>query len=215
MVHRLFPSPVEGESLFARAGAVPGAGSSVDAAALRRNVRILVAAAGGEVFVSKRIMHNRRVPELRRAFPDARFVHLVRDGRDVAASLQRVNWWTAERLWWSDGARVSDWLARGADPSELAARHWLSEVAAARQGLAEVEPSLVRTVRYEDLVETGLTMVEDLVRFAGLEPTERWRSEARAVLAARRRAAPSPAPPIAPVLLEVQGPELLRLGYDL
>ena len=48
------------------------------------------ASAGGDCLVSKRIANNRRIPVLVEAFPDARFVNLVRDGRAVAYSLTAI-----------------------------------------------------------------------------------------------------------------------------
>lgn len=42
----------------------------------------------------KRPGYHNVVPVLRRMFPDAVFVHLLRDGRDCVASLKRAPWWT-------------------------------------------------------------------------------------------------------------------------
>ena len=71
------------------------------------------------------------VEALLEVWPDARFVVLVRDGRDVALSLERMpfgpnNAWSAGP-WWARGIRAG---------AEAQRRH----------------PSQVRTVRYEDLV---------------------------------------------------------------
>lgn len=41
----------------------------------------------------KRPAYYRLVPALRRLFPDAQFVHVVRDGRDCVASLLRMPWY--------------------------------------------------------------------------------------------------------------------------
>lgn len=41
----------------------------------------------------KRPGYHRVVPVLRRMFPDALFVHLLRDGRDCVASMKRAPWW--------------------------------------------------------------------------------------------------------------------------
>ncbi|NDU77661.1 sulfotransferase [Actinomadura sp. DSM 109109] len=62
----------------------------------------------------KRPSYFRRVPMLRRMFPDAQFVHLVRDGRDAVSSLMRMPWFdgdiTAAALTWREavdmGARL-------------------------------------------------------------------------------------------------------------
>ena len=41
----------------------------------------------------KRPTYYRNVGAILRLFPDAQFVHLVRDGRDAVASLKRMPWW--------------------------------------------------------------------------------------------------------------------------
>lgn len=66
------------------------------------------------------------VPDLARMFPDSRFIHLVRDGRDVAKSFQATDWvgrWlhVNTREW----TRALDYQRRWAD-SEL--RHRILEV---------------------------------------------------------------------------------------
>jgi len=47
------------------------------------------------------------MPRIRQLFPEARFVHLVRDGRDVALSMRESAWWGPKTLaetaaWWSN-----------------------------------------------------------------------------------------------------------------
>lgn len=214
ILDRAFPSPVEGEPVFTHYGAVPLAGPSFAPHSLHRFVDRLLLASGATVFVSKRIAHNRRVPELRQAFPTARFLHVVRDGRDVARSLVRVDWWPAERLWWRDGGTVASAVTAGADADELAARHWLAELGAAEEGLGAVDPDQVLTTRYEDLVGSGLAGLEAVLRFAGLDVTPRWRRDAQLVLD-RRRPAHAAEPGTAPEVVEaVQAPTLLRMGYS-
>ena len=68
---------------------------------------------------------------IRRVLPEARFVHIIRDGRDVALSLRG--------MWFSPGREV-----------EAQASHWLECVRAARRaGLGRTD---YVEVRYEDLV---------------------------------------------------------------
>jgi hypothetical protein len=63
------------------------------------------------------------MPRIRQLFPEARFVHLVRDGRDVALSMRESAWWGPKTLaetaaWWSNtiltarahGAGAPDYL---------------------------------------------------------------------------------------------------------
>jgi hypothetical protein len=87
------------------------------------------------------------VEALLRIWPDARFVVLVRDGRDVALSLERLpfgpnNAWAAAQ-WWARGIRAG---------------------AAAQRA----HPDRVRTVRYEDLATDPATHVPAVCAFLGL-----------------------------------------------
>jgi hypothetical protein len=51
---------------------------------------------GATRWCDKRPMYVRHVDILRRLFPDAQFVHLVRDGRAAAASLARMSWFSGD-----------------------------------------------------------------------------------------------------------------------
>ncbi len=50
-------------------------------------------AAEGVRFGEKTPHHEKRVARIRSLFPDARFIHIVRDPRDVVVSLRREEWW--------------------------------------------------------------------------------------------------------------------------
>lgn len=116
-------------------------------------------------------------------FPRAKFVHVVRDGRAVMASLLKQNWTDMTD---PTGAKV--WYCRDATG---AARYWrhILETAAAEQ--ARIAPSQYHTVKYEDLVAQPETTMRGLFHFLGepWEPAvlqqqpvqadslERWRGE--------------------------------------
>jgi glycosyltransferase involved in cell wall biosynthesis len=91
-------------------------------------------------------------------FPDARFIHMLRDGRDVACSLVTMDWMvpeTGDKLYFT--RTMAD-----------AARHWRDTIVVARQQAAH--PGLagrVLEVRYEALVtETAATM-RRVLQFVG------------------------------------------------
>ncbi len=87
---------------------------------------------------------------LGRLFPEARFVHIIRDGRDVAmAYLDRDEW----------------------GPSSLAdaAHYWKSRVGRGRRAGKELGPARYREVRYEDMVDDPETVTRELCDFLGLE----------------------------------------------
>jgi hypothetical protein len=85
----------------------------------------------------------RRIRALHDAWPDARFIHLIRDGRDVYLSAR--SWPSAER----SVGRYPTWRE---DPVSTAAFWWERKVRAGREGGRPLEPRLYREVRYEALV---------------------------------------------------------------
>jgi hypothetical protein len=100
-------------------------------------------------------------PHLFRIFPDATFLHMVRDGRDVVASLLTMDWKTPE------GVPVD--YTRDA---RLAARYWATAVVAARTFARQTAGrSRYREVRYEELVEAPEPMLRDLFGYLD-EPWE-------------------------------------------
>lgn len=83
-------------------------------------------------------------------YPDARFVHIVRDGRDVARSIAAQDW--------------------GPHSIEEAAAEWRSAILAARgTGLPE---SVYREVRYEELLREPAAVVSGLYEWLGLPATD-------------------------------------------
>jgi hypothetical protein len=98
----------------------------------------------------------RHLPLLERVFPDAVFVHLIRDGRDVALSLLSLD---------------DEVLGRtGANPETAAAAacEWATEVRDARALGCRVGPSRYLEVRYEELVAEPASVVEAICAFADL-----------------------------------------------
>ncbi|HEX3426115.1 MAG TPA: sulfotransferase [Acidimicrobiales bacterium] len=186
---RMFPMPVEGGPLFARFG-LPKEPAESEAAercerpapeefhadALQRAFDAICRYSGASVMISKRIINNRQIAQLGHAFPNARFVELVRDGRAVAYSLSRVDWWEDSVVWWY-GSTPRRWREEGGDPWEIAARHWPEEVDVIHQGLAAVPARNVTRVRYESLVSAPGETLEALAAFVGLRPVDAWRAE--------------------------------------
>ena len=114
-----------------------------------------------------------RVPALRDAFPNARFVALVRDGRAVALSLSRVDWWPTSTVV-GYGGTPDRWAAEGGDPWELCARNWVDELTAMEQGLEGVADAQLLRLRYEDLIAEPLAQLDAIATFAGLSPRASW-----------------------------------------
>ena len=94
---------------------------------------------------------------LERLFPDARFVHLIRDGRDAALSFLSV----------PAGLMTEGW----GYPQDAAgfACQWATEVASARELGARVGGQRYRELRYEALVADPEGELRAVCAFAGLE----------------------------------------------
>src|SRR6266511_2210569 len=146
------------------------------ALAMRRRLEAIQRWSGGDLLVSKRIHNNLRIPLLAEAFPRARFVNLIRDGRAVAYSLSRVDWWEDGVVWWY-GQTPRRWREEGRDPWEQCALHWVRELAAVEAGLAAVPTAQRIEVRYERLVRAPVDTVRGIALFAGLRPDPGWIAE--------------------------------------
>jgi hypothetical protein len=101
-------------------------------------------------------MYMQRLGMLERLFPDALYVHLVRDGRDAAISFLAM----------PPGIVTETW----AHPRDAAgfACQWRSEVAAARRLGARVGPRRYLELRYEELVAAPERELRRICDFAGL-----------------------------------------------
>lgn len=181
LARRAFPMPVEGEPVFAHCG-TPAQVRVTDpeqhdaTAALRGAFDSIGRWDGGRIVISKRIANNWRIPWLVAAFPDARFVSIVRDGRAVAYSLSRVDWWEDNQIWWRS-TTPRQWREEGRDPWELCAQHWVDELEAVEAGLARVAPSQLLQVRYEEFIEDPLGALGRVAAFLGMGPVRPWLQE--------------------------------------
>ncbi len=172
-VKRLVPSPVEGEQLFRACGISPAAGAEGEVtpaalARLRRRLERIGAGAGTPVMICKRTSINRFIGPLDAVMPGSRYIHLIRDGRDVANSLSRVDWWNRHVVWW-DGRTAGEMEKAGEPRLAVCARNWVAEVEAIQRGLAGVDENRVLEIHYEDLLERPVPVLENVLGFLGLE----------------------------------------------
>jgi hypothetical protein len=184
LIERLFPAPVEGEPVYTRAGvARPGGPTPAPrdpAVALPASFGSIRRFAGARCLVSKRIANNLRIPLLTGVFPEARYVMLVRDGRAVAGSLARVDWWDDSYVWWYGGT-PKQWRDEGRDPWEICARNWVEELDAIEEGLRSVPEDHVLRLRYEDVISDPIPVLLGAAEFLGLPRDPRWRSSLAAL----------------------------------
>jgi hypothetical protein len=101
-------------------------------------------------------MYMQYLPLLEELFPRAQFVHLVRDGRDVASSFLAM----------PEGVVTKTWAHPRSVPDF--ACEWRTEVEAARELGARVGPERYLEVRYEDLVAEPQSALGAICSFARL-----------------------------------------------
>jgi hypothetical protein len=148
----------------------------VDRERLVRDVRAMAGGwfasldgADARVIVEKTPVHVHAAPMINELFPEARFVEMVRDGRDVVVST------LAAARSWNPG------LLRRRErehPLETAASEWAATVSSGRR-LGEAIGDRWLRVRYEDLHGDFAATVSAMHRFCGLETSDELIERAR------------------------------------
>ena len=181
LVRRVFPTPVEGEAVYESCGIPlnPGPDYHLSEAVrlrLQKRFKRLYESSGCDLLVSKRTANNRRIKLLDQAFPEAKYINLIRDGREVAYSLSRVNWWSDHVIWWK-GETAAALEAKGIPRLYLAARNWVEEMNAIDSGLKDMPPQKYLNIRYEDLIgEKSRASIRSIFEFLQLPLSEGYLS---------------------------------------
>lgn len=145
---------------------------------------LLAGADGGRRFAEKNPENCFIVPFLARTFPDAQFVQIVRDGRDVAVSHAEKPWLAADSAgsgrrgrggqawgpwarWWVEPERAAEFEA--ASDLTRTAWSWRRFTESANAGLATLPAERVLRVRYEEVVTDPVAAARTLATFLGHE----------------------------------------------
>lgn len=162
------PRPGDNGPLTA-ADAAPG-----DVACMRATAAAHARYHGRPRFMNKNTRNARRVGFLDAAFPDAVFVHVVRDPRATVASLLKVAFWPDLPIWWVGDRNPRELVAEGWDEAALGAELWSREVDRALGDLASIDPRRSLTVTYEDLAADPAPEVLRVLDLAELPVTSRF-----------------------------------------
>ncbi|GIU85506.1 MAG: hypothetical protein KatS3mg009_0021 [Acidimicrobiia bacterium] len=131
-----------------------------------------------------------RAGYLHAVFPDARFVHVVRDGREVAASWLTMPWWQGRRgpAGWGFGPLpdhyAREWEESGRSYVLLAGLAWKLLMDAYERARSSVPAAAWMDVRYEDFVREPAAVVARVCRFAGIRRDRRLEGSLGAHVAA-------------------------------
>ncbi len=138
-----------------------GSGQLMSYAAFVTGIFDLYGMARGKKLVGNKTPDSvRRIGTLHALWPEARFVHLIRDGRDVALSL--MNW---PRVRTKTPGTFPTWKD---DPVSTAALWWELNVRRGREAGEALGPELYRELRYESLVAHPAQECATLCEFLGL-----------------------------------------------
>jgi hypothetical protein len=99
------------------------------------------------------------VPTLHGLWPQARFVHMIRDGRDVCLSMLD---------WQREGREVTRFSAWGDDPVSVTALWWERRVRLGREDGGALGRDLYHELRYERLVADPAGQSKSLCDFLGV-----------------------------------------------
>ena len=151
-----------------------------ESACLRRTVTRVARFQGKPRFATK-ITGPARIGFLSAAFPEALFVHILRDPRAVVASLLRVGFWRdtfrLREPAWEGGLEPNRSSPSGngttASPAALAAVEWLAVLRTARAEAEALPEARYHEIRYEDFVADSASVLDEIIDFAALEPTDR------------------------------------------
>lgn len=109
----------------------------------------------GSIFVEKTPAHAKWVTEIAELLPEAKFIHIIRDPRDVVCSLL--------------AASKSSWAKHWAPSDALGAiRVWRAHVEAAERSFAALSPRKVYRIRYEQLQASTPEELSRLFEFLNL-----------------------------------------------
>ena len=119
-----------------------------------------------------------RIGYLDEIFPDARFVHIKRDGRAVASSLLHVNFW---RGWYGpqgwragllSGEDQATWEAYDRSFTVLAGLEWRIQMRAIAAARRTLDPARFLEVKYEDFCDHPREVARQVLDFAELPHAE-------------------------------------------
>jgi SAM-dependent methyltransferase len=183
--------------------------SDLEDPAVRRGIdrvraRVSEERRGARVLIEKVAINNFRLAFLHRAFPEALFINIERDGAAVAASIARKieagEWHGASNIKWRlllelaerRGGEIAAEARRCGTPTEQGMLEWKLSVQAANEFCAHHPEAPLAKIRYESLLADPAGEIGRLLSFLGVEEESIGRRETIAWSAAHIKAQPRP-----------------------
>lgn len=151
---------------------------------------------GGKFLNIEKTPHNvMRIPYLETLCPDAKYIHILRDGYDVATSIEKLaitnkykligredynQWWGISDSKWkalkADGIKAgyyTDEVASIADNFGKAAYEWLVSIGEAEKNKQRLGDRLLE-IRYQDLVGNTEHTLSEIANFLNVSTDDDW-----------------------------------------
>jgi hypothetical protein len=163
-----------------------------------------------------------RIGFLNEVFEDAKFIHIVRDGRAVASSLLHVPFW---RGWqgpqgWRAGLLSPEdqatWESYDRSFTALAGLEWRIQMRAIEAARQTLDPASFFEVKYEAFCEQPMETYQRVLEFVGLPRSAEFERQvqAAAIKSTSNRWRDDLAPGQQTILDDLLREDLLRYGYD-
>ena len=122
-----------------------------------------------------------RIQYLSQAFPDALFIHIVRDGRAVCESYFRMNQqgsfqsWGERHLWFRHMPQTwyKSFTEKHYNLFGFGVYRWKYYLDLCRQESSQISPERFMQIHYEDIVQNPILAIQRIESFAGLRSSTR------------------------------------------
>jgi hypothetical protein len=162
-----------------------------------------------------------RIGFLNEIFEDAKFIHMMRDGRAVASSLLHVEFW---RGWygpqeWRAGllspADQAIWESYDRSFAALAALEWRIQMRAMEAASRQLDPGRFLELKYESFCEQPVDTMRRVLEFAELPSSASFEAAVKAasIRSTSNRWRQDLTPGQQAILDDLLGEDLHRLGY--
>jgi hypothetical protein len=133
----------------------------------KRIIKCHLILTGKKRFLNKQTSNTQRIRLINRMFPDAYYIHIIRDGRAVSNSYLNITWWNDLKIWWL-GYTPREWEKKGKEPIELCALNWKHNVEEILRN-KELFANRYLEIRYEELVKDVKSLIYKILEFCDLK----------------------------------------------
>lgn len=123
------------------------------------------------IFALKNTNNGLRVCYLKKNFPEAVFIHIIRDGRANVYSYLNTEFFYRMPFWWADNQDLESLEKQYHSLVEIAALHWKHNVEEVLRQARSLAAHRYLELKYEELTEHPQQVFQQVMNFCGLEYT--------------------------------------------